>query len=97
MSLMVGAGFLGFILVLAPFFPASTTNIHGVAVKLTAVQTDEGNFPKMIVRLDSNVTVRASMPRKMEFVKGARVNILQMKSIMGVNSYKALGYEKPNT
>jgi hypothetical protein len=96
-SLMVGAGFIGFILILAPFLPASTTNIQGVSVKLTAVQTDEGNFPKMFVRLDSDITVRASMPRKLEFIKGARVNILKMKSIMGINSYKVIGYAKPNT
>lgn len=51
----------------------------------------------MIVRLDSNITVRASMPRKLEFIKGARVNVLKMKSIMGINSYKVLGYAKPNT
>jgi hypothetical protein len=82
---------------LAPFLPASTTNIQGVSVKLTAVQTDEGNFPKMIVRLDSDITVRASMPRKLEFIKGARVNILKMKSIMGISSYKVIGYAKPNT
>jgi hypothetical protein len=96
-TIMVGAGFLGFVLILVPFFPSSTSNIQGVAVKLTAVQTDEGSFPKMIVRLDSNITVRASMPRKLEFIKGARVNILKMKSIMGINSYKVLGYAKPNT
>ena len=44
--LVVGAGFLGFILIFVPFFPSSTSNIQGVALKFTAVQTDEGSFPK---------------------------------------------------
>ena len=97
LSLSVGAGFLGFIFILVPFLPESSTNIQGVAIKLTAVQTDEGNFPIMMVRLENNVTVRASMPRKLEFIKGARVNVLKTKSVMSIHSYKVLGHAKPNT
>lgn len=95
--LLIGAAFLGFIGILLPFFPSSSTNIQGIAIKLTAVQTDEGNFPKMLIRLENNATVRASMPRNLEFIKGAKVNVLKTKSITNIYSYKVLGYVKPST
>lgn len=95
--LLAAAGFLLLILLFMPFFPTSISNIQGVSVELSAKQTEEGSISIMMVKLETGVIVKASMPRKLKFIKGAKVNILRNKSIIGTYSYQVLGYEKPNT
>lgn len=90
----VGGCFLLFIFVLLPFFPQTSKNIQGIAAQLSTVLTDEGNKPIMIIKLDSGKTIRASMATTFPFKKGARVELLMKKSIMGIASYKVLHYTK---
>ncbi len=56
-------------------FPISSTNIEGSAFKLTAQQTDNGNIPIMLVKIQNNEIIKASLPVKLEYMQGKKVEL----------------------
>jgi hypothetical protein len=91
-GLLVIGVFCGYILIMLPYFPSTSTTLKGTAVRLNATQTDEGNMPIMVVRLDNGTIVNASMTKNMQFRRGANVELLHKESITGVNSYAVIKY-----
>lgn len=90
--LLIAIVFLGFIVIALPFISGKVIEIQGIAVRLTANLSDDGNKPVMFVKLNNGSTVRASTPKNLHFKKGAIVNLLQKESLIGTRTYVVVGY-----
>ena len=73
-------------------FPISSTNIEGLAFKLTAKQTDNGNIPIMLVKIESNEIIKASLPANLEYIQGKKVELIKTKTLIGAATYKVIRY-----
>ncbi len=93
-GLIITGAFVAFILVLLPLFPSKVISIEGTATQLSAVQTDDGSMPIMMVRIDDGSLVKASLSNNLQFRKGARVEVLMKESIVGTKSYSVIKYAK---
>ena len=70
--------------------PKEVETIQANALKLSAIQTDEGSKLFMLIELEDGKTVKARMLRKFPFVKGAKVTVTQKKSYLGFTNYSIL-------
>ena len=73
-------------------FPISSTNIEGLAFKLTAKQTDIGNIPIILVKIENNEIIKASLPVKLEYMQGKKVELTKTKTLIGAVTYKVIRY-----
>ena len=72
--------------------PISSTNIEGLTFKLTAKQTDNGNIPIMLVKIENNEIIKASLPVKLEYIQGKKVELIKTKTLIGAVTYKVIRY-----
>lgn len=70
--------------------PQEVKTIQATALKLSAVQTDEGSKLFMLIELEDGKTVKARMLRKFPFVKGAKVTVTRKKLYIGFTTYSIL-------
>ena len=70
--------------------PKETKTIQATALKLSALQTDEGSKLLMLVELQNGKKVKARLLRKFPFVKGAQVTVTMKKSYLGFSTYSVL-------
>jgi len=84
--------FVGFMVVLIPFFTVDSTKIEGTVFQLTAVPTDEGNLPIIMVKLKDGEIVRAHIPSNTPFKKDAKVELNKSEKVGGFSTYKFIRY-----